>query len=568
MSFDPDAMIDPDLMISGVLAPATSEVDISICPTNLCKIVAAANNATSSLQRIFFLKTGTWQQVNIPPVHGDSIYNHPSLGWTTSDERVWVVNVSTNIGVSTSLRCFFSDDAGETWTLDEDFGADPLTGGRPIRSPRLEVDKSEHYLRDTIYVIWGTVDSGLNKVFLKSRNPHNGAWRPTIVLDDQSAGDVSGCDIKSDPATGEFTVTGFWHDRGSGQLIARSSKAHPEDPEAGPEFGPRSTIATATAGTGISIPSCAINKAAISVSSACWGAILHFVWADLAEDGTGKTRVWYSRANSSFGNIGYVTEKKRITADDSLHDQFHPRIFMDLYTNTLVVVYYDTIGDPTRQQTGVFMQTSEDRGENWSSPKPLTTAPSDETTAGANSFQYGDYLGLTGATLPGVLFAAWTDRRSGLPEQIWASRIRIPPPIEPCSSDPILNGATITFHTTNEDKDHNTTIDIKLDGQHYWVTAEDAAVASGDYGHFDDGSSHQVPLHITKFLVTRRSLRRGQVHITITPHGGLGQDTWKFTFSLDLKFTNGDPMHLEYPTEIKLENSDTESIPLSSMIGI
>ena len=254
MSFDPDATIDPDLMISGALAPATSEVDISICPTNLCKIVGAANNATFGLQRIFFLKTGTWHQVNIPPVHGDSIYNHPSLGW--SGERVWAINVSTNIGLPTFLRCFFSDDAGETWSLDEDFGADQATGDRPIRSPRLEVDKSQSNLRDTIYVIWGTVDSGLNTVFLKSRNPQTGTWRPAIVLDDQSTGDVSGCDIKSDPATGEFTVTGFWHDRGSGKLLARSSKAHPV---AGPVFGPTSTIATATAGPGISIQSCTIN---------------------------------------------------------------------------------------------------------------------------------------------------------------------------------------------------------------------------------------------------------------------------------------------------------------------
>ena len=250
-----------------------------------------------------------------------------------------------------------------------------------------------------------------------------------------------------------------------------------------------------------------INKVAISVSSACWGAFLHVVWADLTEDGT-KTRIWFSKANSAFGNIGTWSDKKRIIEDDTLHDQFHPRIFMDVYTNTLVVVYYDTIGDPTRRQTGVWMQTSKDRGENWSSPKPLTTAPSDETTGGANQFQYGDYLGLSGATPPGVLFAAWTDRRSGLPEQIWASRIRIPAIPEPCSSNPILNGATITFNTKDEDKDENTTVDIRIDGTYYWSTTEAAASASVSNVYFDDDppSSHSFPLQISKFLVTRSML--------------------------------------------------------------
>ena len=56
----------------------------------------------------------------------------------------------------------------------------------------------------------------------------------------------------------------------------------------------------------------------------------------------------------------------------------------------------------------------------WTAAARVTTAETDETSAGARSdFQYGDYIGLTG--FQGNFFPCWTDRRSGGVEEIWSA---------------------------------------------------------------------------------------------------------------------------------------------------
>jgi hypothetical protein len=145
------------------------------------------------------------------------------------------------------------------------------------------------------------------------------------------------------------------------------------------------------------------------------------VWADLAE-ATGctnasngsvidaassrMTRVWFAK----YGPAGWSS--KPINLDQSLNDEFHPRLFQDSYTGSLILVYYGSgttmTNDPTpRLSTDVLMKISEDQGENWSKPTKLTTLQTNEAAAGANNFQYGDYLGITGQN--GFYFAAWTE---------------------------------------------------------------------------------------------------------------------------------------------------------------
>ena len=168
---------------------------------------------------------------------------------------------------------------------------------------------------------------------------------------------------------------------------------------------------------------------------------------------------------------------------------------MEPYTHTLVVVYYDTVAIPN--DSGLtygckLHKTLRTLGPR--SPVRLTSVQSNETDAGANQFQYGDYLGLTGA-VPGFLFAAWTDRRSWRRRTNLAKRMRIPPIPERCGTDPILNGATITFNTTNEDKDDNTTLHVNVSGSYH-----SAASADGDFSHFDDNSSYTVQLQISPHI--------------------------------------------------------------------
>jgi hypothetical protein len=97
---------------------------------------------------------------------------------------------------------------------------------------------------------------------------------------------------------------------------------------------------------------------------------------------------------------------------------------------------------------------------------------------------------------------------------------------------PTLINVRISFHTNNEDKDHDT---------HVTVTVRDsdgvvAARVSNDFGHLGDNSdAGPFALSVTN-PSTKESLQRGKVTIRIDPNG---HDTWRFNFFLELTFSDG-----------------------------
>jgi hypothetical protein len=96
---------------------------------------------------------------------------------------------------------------------------------------------------------------------------------------------------------------------------------------------------------------------------------------------------------------------------------------------------------------------------------------------------------------------------------------------------PTLEGASITFHTNDEDKDHDTDV-------HVVVRAGTivAAEIHNQFGHFDDNSdSGPFDLLVVNPL-TRDELKVGNVEIKAESSG---LDTWRFNFLLDLRFSDG-----------------------------
>ena len=137
---------------------------------------------------------------------------------------------------------------------------------------------------------------------------------------------------------------------------------------------------------------------------------------------TCKSRIWFTR--STDGGTTWDAPWK-INDQTSLNDQFFQRLAVDETDGSLMVVYYDTVNDPNRIKTDLWMQFSTDNGITWSGATQITSAETDETAASAQrDFQYGDYIGLTG--YGGRFFACWTDRRSGGSEEIWGAPLAIP----------------------------------------------------------------------------------------------------------------------------------------------
>jgi hypothetical protein len=96
----------------------------------------------------------------------------------------------------------------------------------------------------------------------------------------------------------------------------------------------------------------------------------------------------------------------------------------------------------------------------------------------------------------------------------------------------VLVGASVSFHTNDEDKDDDT---------HVTITARQgdgtiAARIDDDFGHFNDHSDNgPFGLKVIN-QSTKDTLEEGNVTIRVDPNGN---DTWRFNFAVDLVFDDG-----------------------------
>jgi hypothetical protein len=448
-----------NLRISSASTSPRSECDIRLNYADPRKIIAASNDLNSPTQAQFYsCDSGCcWGQTNLPAVPGDTFQSDPAVDWT-SDGIAWAATIGVS-GVS-SVRTFTSPDSGENWT----FEATPSGGQTAADREIMWVDHSPASpYKDQVYLMWhnGT------PVFFARRTPgFSGTWQAPVQVSGPETTVVGiGGDIKTN-SFGDVFV--FWPDAdGSRNIVVVKST------DGGVTFGAPIIIASTFATTRrLSIPATTFpgRNARVYISAGAYRTatknLVYAVWSDLngqvgCSSGGGpgtnvsspcKTRVWFSRSVDG-GNTW--SAPVMLNNQSSLNDQFHSRLCVDESYGNLIVTYHDTVNDPTRLQSDIWMQTSTDDGQTWSTPIKVTSARTDETTAGANSFQYGDYDGLDG--FYGTFFPVWTDRRSGGREEIWTAKIQVPIPI-----------TQIRAHIETGDKDpnRNAIIHLGFDGKH------------------------------------------------------------------------------------------------------
>jgi hypothetical protein len=419
-------MAATNVRLSGAQPTARSEADVRFNYNDLQQIIGASNNNGGSTQAQFYSGDGgaTWSQTSLPSVAGDNFQGDPAVDWT-SDGNAWALAV----GVGTTknqLRSFRSTDAGKTWSFDSTVSGTHSN----VDKPSLWVDhspSSPH--RDTMYALWW--NSG--PTYVARRAGTAGTWQaPQQVSGAETTGGSDGGDVKTNAFGDAFA---FWPSEGSQQIYVAKST------DGGVNWGGPVKFADTFGQFLLDIPAQNTRTAGASRGALLYvsgGAYrtstqdrVYACWADLA-GGNGckkpsdqpvadvtsscKTRIWF--ASSSDGGAHWSTPAK-INDQSSKNDQFFPRLAVDETSGDLVVVYYDTVGDPGRIKTDVWMQSSRDGGISWTSAEKLTSQQTDESADQDSGNQYGDYLGLTGYA--GQYFACWTDRRSGGVEEIWGA---------------------------------------------------------------------------------------------------------------------------------------------------
>jgi hypothetical protein len=416
-----------DFRISGAATTSRSECDIRINYNDSQKIIAASNDIGNSAQAQFNSTDGgaTWNQTSLPIAAGDSHHTDPMVDWT-SDGTAWSMTLGVTAANATlGVRLYKSTNSGSSWTLDSTASGTQTGCDREI----MWVDHSPtSSFRDQIYATWHT---GTPVFFNRRTTGPGAAWQTPVQLSGSETTAMGiGGDVKTN-ANGDVFV--FWQDADGSRKIYLTKST-----DGGATFGSVITVASIFANTRkLSIPADSTRKSRVYVSAGAYRTatddLVYAVWADLSGEsgcttgggpGTStssscKTRVWFAR--STDGGTTWASPAM-LNNQSGKNDQAFPRLAVDETDGTLVVVYYDTVADPNRIKTDLYVQASTDFGSTWSSATKITTGETDETASTADSGnQYGDYTGLTGNA--GIFFPAWTDRRSGGREEIWSAKL-------------------------------------------------------------------------------------------------------------------------------------------------
>jgi len=426
-----DATSADEERISGAQTTPRSESDIRVDPWDPTKVIAAANNISGSGQQAQLYSTdagATWGQTYLPLQTGDFYHSDPTVEWT-SDGTAWSATIGIHNSTTLRMRAYKSSDHGATWTFDATFsGSQTLTDKEMLWADHSPASP----YKDNLYAIWHND----NPVYVNRRTGPAGSWQtPVQVSGGETTGTGIGGDIKTN-AQGD--VFGLWPDTGSqGIFVVKST-------DGGASWGTPVQLATTYASYDIGVPSFNLRRALIYTTAGAWRTatqnLVYAAWTDLTgasgctssadEPGsntasTCKTRIWFTRSTDG----GASWEASRMLNNlATLDDQFNPWLTVDEATGALAVMYYDTAADPGRKKVDVYYQSSFDTGQTWSTPVKVTSAPTDETSAGADTGnQFGDYNSLSG--YQGIFFPAWTDRRANLStsrEEIWTARIDDP----------------------------------------------------------------------------------------------------------------------------------------------
>jgi hypothetical protein len=131
-----------------------------------------------------------------------------------------------------------------------------------------------------------------------------------------------------------------------------------------------------------------------------------------------NSNIWFARSTDGGSTWSAPV---MVNSNLALVDHFNQWMTVDDSDGTIHVSWYDTRNDPNRQKTDIYYTKSTDGGMTFLPEVRVTSAMSDETTAGASPDQYGDYGGL--AARNGNAYPFWADRRVQAPEQIYTAEI-------------------------------------------------------------------------------------------------------------------------------------------------
>jgi len=396
-----------------------SETSITINSNNPSQIVGGSNEIFRLPMRGYFSSDGgaTWGGVDLPlppPIsqNGFDFGSDPGVAWDLRGNVYYsyiVVFFSAGGSINgTEMAVARSADGGRSWTPTFFSLGGP---GQFNDKPMIAVDTNPSSpSANSIYVAWDTTVSGhggpSSSGVQFSRSTDGGVtFSAPVVISDTGGGQRFG--IGADPFVGpDGAVYVAWHDITNAILVRGSA-------DGGTTFGPITTVAPTRIAFDAAIPP--QNSRGALVYPACGadrsaGAFrgrLYCSWMD--NNSAGDTDIFLSTSTDK----GATWSAPLTVNDDGGGSfQFNQWLAVDPVTGAVDVSWNDSRNDPTNASTNVFFAQSANGGASVSPNVKVTSAPTNETVAGANlGNQYGDYEGID--ALGGTVRPIWTDRRDG-----------------------------------------------------------------------------------------------------------------------------------------------------------
>jgi hypothetical protein len=321
--------------------------------------------------------TARWSApVLVAPLRGARFDDKPALTVDTSPSsphanRVYVTWVRPSSQVVFGIRLSHSDDGGRTWSR-------PVTvsrTGREVTYPSVAVSA-----RGIVYVVWDNVTSYRIQI---SRSTDGGAH------------------FERERTVVPFSIVPIPH-CGSGVVIraVRDTCVHANPivsvDRSGGRYAGRVYVSYAKTG---------INGDA--------GVFVNIFDSRLRDISPVRD---FAPGVSVAPTSGKLPERRH-------PDQFWPQSAVDPSSGVLWVCFYDTWGDPKFTHAFYSCAVSRTGGRTFSRLVKAASVASDETQAGADPHEYGDYEGL--AVANGVAHPIWTDSRdlAARAEEIYATRL-------------------------------------------------------------------------------------------------------------------------------------------------